>query len=103
VRPDVIVVESGEVVIPGAGEIQFQHGLPPGVEYAWLAEAALLAMEERFECLHAGARPGPARVKEIYRLFRSTDFRDRTVAHLRETAYAGAGGGGRMRGRRAAR
>jgi len=74
VRPDVMVVESGEVVIPGPVKFSFDIGLPPGVAYACLAEAALLAMEERFECFTLGRDLAPARVKEIYRLFRKHGF-----------------------------
>lgn len=74
VRPDVMVVESGEVVIPGPVKFSFNIGLPPGVAYACLAEAALLAMEERFECFTLGRDLAPARVKEIYRLFRKHGF-----------------------------
>jgi hypothetical protein len=70
VRPDVLVVESGEVLIPGPVNFSFNIGLPPQVAYACLAEAALLAMEERFECFTLGRDVAPARVKEIYRLFR---------------------------------
>lgn len=73
-RPDVMVVESGEVVIPGPVKFSFDIGLPPGVAYACLAEAALLAMEERFECFTLGRDLAPARVKEIYRLFRKHGF-----------------------------
>ena len=70
VRPDVLVVESGEVAIPGPIRVSFDIGLPRGVVYACLAEAALLAMEERYECYTLGRDVRPARVKEIYRLFR---------------------------------
>jgi predicted amino acid dehydrogenase len=80
VRPDVLVVESGEVLIPGPVSFSFDIGLPPGVAYACLAEAALLAMEERFECFTLGRDVAPERVKEIYRLFRRHGFR---IAPLR--------------------
>jgi predicted amino acid dehydrogenase len=73
-RPDVLVVESGEVVIPGPAHFSFDIGLPQGVFYACLAEAALLAMEERFECFTLGRAIEPERVKEIYRLFRKHRF-----------------------------
>jgi len=79
-RPDVLVVESGEVLIPGPVNFSFNIGLPQGVAYACLAEAALLAMEERFECFTLGRDVHPDRVKEIYRLFRKHDFR---IAPLR--------------------
>jgi len=80
VRPDVLVVESGEVLIPGPVNFSFDIGLPPHVAYACLAEAALLAMEERFECFTLGRDVAPERVKEIYRLFRKHGFR---IAPLR--------------------
>jgi predicted amino acid dehydrogenase len=80
VRPDVLVVESGEVAIPGPVRFSFDIGLPPGVAYACLAEAALLAMEERYECFTLGREVQPSRVKEIYRLFRKHGFR---IAPLR--------------------
>lgn len=70
VRPDVLVVESGEVIIPGAVEFTFDIGLPPGVAYACLAEAALLAMAGRFESFTLGRNVQPEQVKEMYRLFR---------------------------------
>jgi predicted amino acid dehydrogenase len=85
VRPDVLVVESGEVVIPGPVEFSFDIGLPPGVAYACLAEAALLAMENRFECFTLGRDVPPDKVKEIYRLFRRHRFQIaplRTFGHL---------------------
>jgi predicted amino acid dehydrogenase len=74
VRPDVLVVESGEVMIPGPVDFSFDIGLPRGVAYACLAEAALLAMEGRFECFTLGRDLAPDRVKEIYRLFRRHHF-----------------------------
>jgi predicted amino acid dehydrogenase len=69
-RPDVLVVESGEIMLPGPARFSFDIGLPPGVAYACLAEAALLTMEERYECFTLGRDVPPAKVKEIYKLFR---------------------------------
>jgi len=80
VRPDVLVVESGEVLIPGPVDFSFDIGLPPGVAYACLAEAALLAMEGRFESFTLGRDLEPPKVKEIYRLFRRHGF---SIAPLR--------------------
>jgi predicted amino acid dehydrogenase len=79
-RPDVLVVESGEVLIPGPVAFSFDIGLPPGVAYACLAEAALLAMEGRFESFTLGRDVPPEKVKEIYRLFRKHGFQ---IAPLR--------------------
>lgn len=73
-RPDVLVVESGEVLIPGPVDFGYDIGLPPGTAYACLAEAALLAMEGRFESFTLGRNIELGRVKEIYRLFRKHGF-----------------------------
>ncbi|HSQ70041.1 MAG TPA: hypothetical protein VLM41_08140 [Steroidobacteraceae bacterium] len=74
VRPDVLVIESGEVLIPGPARFSMDIGLPAGVAYACLAEAALLAMEQRYESFTLGRELQPERVKEIYRLFRKHGF-----------------------------
>jgi len=81
VRPDLLVVESGEVVIPGPIRTDYDIGLPPGVAYACLAETSLLAMEGTFECFTLGRDIDAERVKTIYRLFRKHDF---GIAALRE-------------------
>ncbi len=69
-RPDVLVIESGEVLLPGEPNFGFNIGLPRGVAYACLAETALLAMEGRFENFTLGRNIEMERVKEIYRLFK---------------------------------
>ena len=74
-RPDVLVIESGEVMIPGDVDFHYDIGLPPRVSYACLAETALLAMEGRFESFTLGRRISVERVKEIYGLFKKHDFR----------------------------
>jgi predicted amino acid dehydrogenase len=73
-RPDVLVVESGEVILPGDVDYGFDVGLPPKVSYACLAEAALLAMEGRFEDYTLGRNISVERVKEIYHLFKKHGF-----------------------------
>jgi len=69
-RPDVLVIEAGEILLPGEPDFGFDIGLPPGVAYACLAEAALLAMEGRFENFTLGRNIEMEKVKEIYRLFK---------------------------------
>jgi len=69
-RPDVLVIESGEILLPGEPDYGYDIGLPPGVAYACLAETALLAMEGRFEDYTLGRNIEVERVKEIYRLFK---------------------------------
>ncbi len=79
-RPDVAVIESGEVLIPGDIDIDYDIGLPPGTAYACLAETALLAMEGLFESYTLGRNIDVEKVKEIYRLFKKHDFQ---IAGLR--------------------
>lgn len=67
-RPDVLVIEAGEVLLPGEPRFGFDIGLPPGVAYACLAETALLALAGRFESYTLGRDLDPEKVKEIYRL-----------------------------------
>ncbi len=73
-RPDVLVIESGEVLIPGDINFGYNIGLPPKTSYACLAETALLAMEGRFEDYTLGRNITIERVKEIYRLFKKHQF-----------------------------
>ena len=79
-RPDVLVIESGEVLIPGDIDFGYNIGLPPKTAYACLAETALLAMEGRFEDYTLGRNITMERVKEIYRLFKKHQFQ---IAGLR--------------------
>ncbi|HEV7203663.1 MAG TPA: hypothetical protein VGN18_03590 [Jatrophihabitans sp.] len=66
-RPDVLVVESGEIELPG--DVHMKNiGLPPGVAYACLAETVVLALEGRYEQFTVGRDIDWERVKEIYRL-----------------------------------
>lgn len=69
-RPDVLVIESGEILLPGQPNFGYDIGLPPGVSYACLAETALLALEGKFEDYTLGRNIEIERVKEIYRLYK---------------------------------
>jgi predicted amino acid dehydrogenase len=73
-RPDVLVIEPGDVLIPGDVHLGYDIGLPPNVVYACLAETALLAMEGRFEDYTVGRDISTGRVQEIYDLFRKHQF-----------------------------
>jgi predicted amino acid dehydrogenase len=67
-RPDVLVIESGEIHLPG-DDVQMRHiGLPPGVAYACLAETIVLALEGRFENFTVGRHIEWEKVREIYQL-----------------------------------
>jgi predicted amino acid dehydrogenase len=66
-RPDVLVIESGEIQLPG--EVRMRDiGLPKGVAYACLAETIVLALEGRFETYTIGRNIQWEKVKEIYKL-----------------------------------
>jgi predicted amino acid dehydrogenase len=79
-RPDLLIIESGEVLIPGDIDFGYDIGLPPKTAYACLAETALLAMDGRFEDYTLGRNIDMERVKEIYRLFGKHGFQ---IAGLR--------------------
>ncbi len=67
-RPDVLVVESGEIKLPGDDVRMKGIGLPPGVAYACLAETVVLALEGRYETFTVGRAIEWEKVKEIYKL-----------------------------------
>ncbi len=98
-RPDVLVIESGEVELPG--EVQMRNiGLPDGVAYACLAETIVLALEGRFEPFTVGRHIEWPKVKEIYQLGLkhgmklatisgiNGPFTDEDFARIRELALA---------------
>jgi predicted amino acid dehydrogenase len=66
-RPDVLVIESGEIHLPG--DVQMKNiGLPKGLAYACLAETIVLALEGRFENYTVGRAIEWEKVREIYQL-----------------------------------
>jgi predicted amino acid dehydrogenase len=73
-RPDVLVIESGEVLVPGEIDLGYDIGLPPRTVYACLAETILLALEGRFEDYTLGRDISLERVQEIYGLFNKHQF-----------------------------
>jgi predicted amino acid dehydrogenase len=66
-RPDVLVIESGEIELPGDVHMR-DIGLPPGVAYACLAETIALALEGRYETYTVGRNIEWEKVKEIYQI-----------------------------------
>lgn len=66
-RPDVLVIESGEIELPGQVRMK-SIGLPDRVAYACLAETIVLALEGRYESFTVGRNLSWPKVKEIYRL-----------------------------------
>jgi predicted amino acid dehydrogenase len=66
-RPDVLVIESGEVELPG--EVRMKDiGLPDRVVFACLAETIVLALDGRYENFTVGRNISWPKVKEIYQL-----------------------------------
>jgi hypothetical protein len=66
-RPDVLVIESGEIELPSDVRMK-DIGLPKNVIYACLAETIVLALEGRFEVYTIGRNTEWQKVKEIYQL-----------------------------------
>ena len=66
-RPDVLVIESGEIELPGDPKYK-DIGLPPKVVYACMAETIVLALEGRFEVFTIGRDIEWEKVKEIYKM-----------------------------------
>jgi predicted amino acid dehydrogenase len=66
-RPDVLVIESGEIELPGDVKVK-NIGLPKNVVYACLAETIVLALEGRFENFTIGRAIEWEKVREIYQM-----------------------------------
>ena len=103
-RPDVVVVESGEIELPGDDVRMRDIGLPSGVVYACLAETVALALEGRYETFTVGRAIEWEKVKEIYQLGLRHGMRlaaisgvngvytDEDFARVRQLALAARGG-----------
>lgn len=66
-RPDVLVIESGEIHLPG--DVRMKNiGLPKNVVYACLAETIVLTLEGRFENFTVGRGIEWEKVREIYKM-----------------------------------
>ncbi len=106
-RPDVLVIESGEIRLPGEVRIR-DIGLPKNIVYACLAETIVLALEGRFENYTIGRNIEWQKVKEIYKLGLKHGMRlaaisgingvfsDEDIAHVREMALAARGKAARV-------
>ncbi|MFO1323250.1 MAG: dehydrogenase [Burkholderiales bacterium] len=66
-RPDVLVIESGEILLPGKVAMK-NIGLPKNVAYACLAETIVLALDGRFENFTVGRNIEWEKVREIYKM-----------------------------------
>ena len=105
-RPDVLVIESGEIRLPGKVEMK-NIGLPPNVAYACLAETIVLALDGRFENFTVGRGIEWEKVREIYKLGLkhgmqlaeisgvNGPYSDEDIARVRDLALAARGRLGR--------
>jgi predicted amino acid dehydrogenase len=64
-RSDILVIESGEILLPEGAVLNYDIGLPPGTIYACLAETLLLGLEQRYGHYTLGREIDPQRVREI--------------------------------------
>lgn len=78
-RPDVMVVASGEVLLPGDVEMKIDIGLEGDMVYACLAETALLALEGRYESFTLSRRIDYNKVIEIDRMAREHGVKLATI------------------------
>lgn len=67
-RPDVMVIESGEIDLPGNLIFRGNIGLPEPSVYACLAETVLLTMEGKYESFSLSKQLSMEKVKEIYKI-----------------------------------
>lgn len=67
-RPDVLVIESGEIALPGKVKISMDIGLEGNAVYACLAETVLLTLEGRYEPFSLSRNLSFNRVKQIYKI-----------------------------------
>ena len=67
-RPDIMVIASGEVELPGEVKMKIDIGLEGSLVYACLAETAILAMEGKFESFTLSRNINFEKVLEIDRL-----------------------------------
>jgi predicted amino acid dehydrogenase len=67
-RPDILVIESGEIQLPGQIEMSCDIGTPESVVYACLAETALLSLEGRLESFTLSRHVHYEKVRLIYDL-----------------------------------
>ena len=74
-RPDVMVIASGEVQLPGVVKSNVDIGLEGNIVYACLAETALLAMAGKFESFTLGRNISYEKVLEIDQLARTHGVR----------------------------
>ena len=74
-RPDVLVIASGEVQLPGTVKMDIDIGLEGNIVYACLAETALLAMDGKYESFTLSRNINYEKVIEIDSMARAHGVR----------------------------
>ncbi|MBC5823619.1 MAG: shikimate dehydrogenase [Candidatus Eremiobacteraeota bacterium] len=74
-RPDVLVTEGGNILMPGEVRFNFDFGLPKNVALACVSETMILALENRLENYSVGRGINLEKVLEIERLAEKQGFR----------------------------
>ncbi len=103
-RPDVLVIEGGNVRVPGDVDFHFDFGLPPKTALACMSETMILTLENRIENYSLGRGINLHKVIEIERLAAKHGFElagmrafdkaitDEQIAATRERARAARSG-----------
>ncbi len=99
-RPDVLVSEGGNILVPGEPDFHFDFGLPPRTALACMSETMILTLEGRFENYSLGRGIHLDKVLEMERLADKHGFKlasmrafdkpvsDEQIARTRELARA---------------
>ena len=103
-RPDVLVMKSGELLLPKDYDVNCYLGLPAKLLYACLVETAILAMENRYEAFTKGRAIDFNKVNEIIEISKKHGVHlapmrsvfgfvyDREIALIREKVKACSSG-----------
>jgi len=73
-RPDVLVIDSGEIKLPGNVDLGYNIGLERGVVFACMAESILLTLEGRFQHYTLGRTAEIEKSIEMLQLFHKHQF-----------------------------
>jgi len=99
-RPDVLVSEGGNILVPGEPNFNFDFGLPPRTALACMSETMILTLEDKFVNYSLGRGIHLDKVLEIERLADKHGFKlasmrafdkpvsDEQIARTREAALA---------------
>ncbi|MBD61722.1 hypothetical protein CL645_02550 [bacterium] len=74
-RTDCLVLESGEILLPGNPEFSYDWPLPKNIAYACEAETILLSLTESFELSTLGREIDIAKVEKIWKLAEKNGFK----------------------------